>query len=86
MNDILKNWTRLSFTEDEGERVYLENDPVEGKKKFVLAAWFLTCRVLNGEAIRKTFKPLWKARDGFKVRDVGNHTMLFVFEGESDAE
>ena len=86
MDDILKNWTRLSLTEDEGERVYLENDPVEDEKKFVLAARFLTCRVLNVGAIGKTFKPLWKARDGFKVRDVGNHTMLFVFEGESDAE
>lgn len=53
MDDILKNWTRLSLTEDEGERVYLENDPVEDEKKFVLAARFLTCRVLNVGLLEK---------------------------------
>lgn len=41
---------------------------------------------MNVEAIGKTFKLLWKAWDSFKVCDVGNHTMLFVFEVESEAE
>ena len=38
------------------------------------------------EAIGRTFKPLWKAQNGFHIRVVGSHTILFVFEVESDAE
>ena len=38
------------------------------------------------EAIGRTFKPLWRAKKEFKVREVGDHILLFVFEAESDAE
>ena len=38
------------------------------------------------EAIGRTFKPLWRAKKEFKVREVGDHIVLFVFELESDAE
>ena len=51
-----------------------------------MAAKFLTRRALNVEAIGRTFKPLWRAKKEFKVREVGNHILLFVFETESDAE
>ena len=86
MDEVLSNWNRLSLTEDEGERVNLESDSDEVVKEYILAARFLTHRVLNVEAIGRTFKPLWKAQHGFHIRVVGSHTILFVFEVESDAE
>ncbi|KAL0008799.1 hypothetical protein SO802_010301 [Lithocarpus litseifolius] len=86
MHEVLNNWNRLSLTEDEGARVNLESDADEAVKEYILAARFLTRRVLNVEAIGRTFKPLWKARHGFHIRVVGSHTILFVFEVESDAE
>ena len=38
------------------------------------------------EAIGHTFKPLWRAKKDFKVREAGDHVLLFVFELETDAE
>ena len=54
--------------------------------EFALAAKFLTKRALNVEAIRRIFKPLWRAKKEFKVCEARNHILLFVFELESDAE
>ena len=51
-----------------------------------MAAKFLIKRALNVEAIGRTFKPLWRAKKDFKVREVGDHILLFVFELEVDAE
>lgn len=47
--------------------------------EFVLAAKFLTKRVLNVEATGRTFKPLWNTRRDFMIRDVGNQVILFCF-------
>ena len=47
--------------------------------EFVLAAKFLTKRVLNVEATGRTFKPLWNTRRDFMIRDVGNQVILFLF-------
>ena len=38
------------------------------------------------EVIGRTCKPLWRARNEFKIREVGDHVLLFIFELESDAE
>ena len=37
------------------------------------------------EAIARTFKPLWRSKKGFEVKDMGNHIVLFVFVKESNA-
>ena len=55
-------------------------------KEFVLAAKFLTKRALNVEVVGRTFKPLWRTKKDFKVREAGDHILLFVFELEFDAE
>ena len=46
----------------------------------------MTRRVLSIEAVGRTLKPLWKTRNGFEIRDVGNHVLLFVFDNEEEAE
>ena len=51
-----------------------------------MAAKFLTKRALNVEAIGHTFKPLWRAKKNFKVREAGDCILLFIFELEFDAE
>ena len=86
MDEVLRNWNRLSLTEDEGTRVNLESDSDAAATEFILAARFLTCRVLNVEAIGQTFKPLWKAQNGFHIQVVGSYMILFFFKVESDVE
>ena len=42
--------------------------------------------MLNTEAIIKTFNSIWRSKNGFKVRKVGNHILLFVFDNEEEVE
>ena len=52
----------------------------------MLAAKFFTRRVLNLEAIARTFTLLWKTRKGFEIRDMGDHKILFVFPEKADID
>ena len=85
MDEVLKDWQRLSLTEEEGDRVVLD-DGIPPNKEFIIAAKFMTRRALSIDAIGRTFKPLWKTRNGFQIRDVGNHIILFVFDDETEAD
>nr|POE68212.1 hypothetical protein CFP56_29020 [Quercus suber]POE68872.1 hypothetical protein CFP56_64972 [Quercus suber] len=85
MDDILQDWKKLFLTEED-TKFSLSKSKNLRSKEFVLAAKFLTRRALNVEAIGRTFKPLWRAKKEFKVCEVGDHILLFVFETESDAE
>ena len=68
----------LSLGDREGGDVKLnEND---SSKNVTIAAKFLTKRALNTESIMRTFNPIWWPNNGFKVRNVGNHTILFIFD------
>ena len=53
---------------------------------YTIATKFLTKRALNTEAITKTFNSIWRSKNGFKVRNVGNHILLFVFDNEEEVE
>ena len=57
-----------------------------GSKDFILAAKFLTKRVINVEAVARNFSLLWRTKNGFKVKDQGNHIVLFIFENKLDYE
>lgn len=67
MDKVLRNWNHLSLTENKGARVNLESDSDAATTEFILATRFLTRRVLNVKAISRTFKPLWKAQNGFHI-------------------
>ena len=85
MEEILNDWKRFSLLEEENTKVTLDDENKDAKE-VILAGNFMTRRALNIEAVGRTLKPLWKTRNGFKIRDVGNHVLLFVFDNENEAE
>ena len=38
------------------------------------------------DAVARTFKPLWRTVGELKIRDIGEHILLFEFEDELDLE
>ena len=86
MDEVLSAWENLSLTAEESTKLSLTKSKNLREKEYVLAAKFLTKRALNVEAIGRTFKPLWRAREEFKIREAGDHILLFVFKLETDAE
>ena len=55
-----------------------------GSAGFILAAKFYTKRVLNTDTIARNFEQLWQSRNSFKVKDLGNHIVLFIFHNKLD--
>ncbi|KAL4600887.1 hypothetical protein ACB092_11G232600 [Castanea dentata] len=86
MEDILYDWKKLSLTDEEDVKLSLSKSKNLQSKEYVLAAKFLTKRALNVEARGRTFKPLWRAKKDFEVREAGDHILLFIFEFQSNAE
>ena len=82
MEDLTKTWSKLKLSDCEGSCVRLLEEHAE--TEWVLAAKFLTRRVLNLEAIAKTFSPLWRASKGFQVRREEGHIVLFTFKDQPD--
>ena len=41
---------------------------------------------LNTESVVRTFNPIWRPKNGFKVRRVGDHIILFIFDSEEEVE
>ena len=52
----------------------------------ILATKFLTKRALNLEAVAATFMPIWRSKRGFKIKNLGNHIMLFTFDNETEVD
>ena len=84
MESLSVQWERLSLTEEEGSTY--KSETFEQGGSHVVAAKFYTRRVLNIEAIARTFKSVWRTKRGFEVKDVGNCVVLFVLEDSVDAE
>ena len=84
MEKLLGSWEKLSRSESKGNKFVVRDEPRVGE--FLLAEKFYTKRVLNMEAIAKTFTLLWKTRKGFEIRDMGDHKVLFVFPEALDIE
>ena len=82
MEDLSKQWTKLSLLDREGDKIMLGKN--RESNEYIIAAKFLTRRALNVEAIGRTFKPLWRAINGFIIKNMGNHTLLFIFRNQED--
>ena len=84
MSNIEDLWSRFSLMEEEEQGAN-----VSQKKEVTivrLAAKFFTKRVVNAEAISRTFKPLWKPIGEMKIRDIGGNILLFEFDNVMDLE
>lgn len=75
MDEILKDWRKLFLIDIKGAKVSLKKSKNLNKKEYVLAAKFMTRRVLNVDAIGRTFKPLWSSQNDFKIREAGYHIL-----------
>ena len=84
MEDLTKHWSSLSLSEIEGPGLCLRSD--QATDEFGIVARFLTKRPLNTEAIAKTFNPLWRSKTGFRVKNIGDHIVLFSFDNKSDVD
>lgn len=51
----------------------------------MLATEFITKRALSVEVVASTLRPLWKTKQHFHIKDLGNHMILFIFENDLDA-
>ena len=38
------------------------------------------------EAVASTFRQLWRSTDGFKIRNLKDHMVLFVFKNQGDVD
>ena len=84
MEELSQSWMKLSLSEREGPGCQIEEE--FSSKEHIIAAKFLTKSALNTEAIAKTFTPLWSSRNGFKIKNLGDHVVLFIFESETEVE
>ena len=84
MEELTKNWKYLTLSECEGSNFHIKEE--HAKTKFILAAKFLTKRALNIDAIAKTFIPLWRSKNGFKIKKESDHVVLFSFDDKSEME
>nr|POE70499.1 hypothetical protein CFP56_22899 [Quercus suber] len=77
-------WSRFSLTEEEegGAEVPRQKEEVVHR----LAGKFFTKRVLNVDAVARTFKPLWRVSGELKIRDLGENILLFEFDDNLDME
>ncbi len=84
MDELDNLWRKFTLTRSEEEKFQLSTPDEE--RKPTLAAKFFTRRVINIEAVTRTFKPLWRSDRGFSARDLGENMVLFEFEDSADLE
>ena len=77
-------WSRFSLSEEEegGAEVSKQAE----KEIHRLVGCFFTKRVLNVEAVVRTFKPLWKLIEEVKIRNLRDNILVFDFEDGLDLE
>ena len=84
MDELTNHCNGLSLSNKEGPTFDLEKEMAT--PKFIIAAKFFTRRALNMEAIALTFQPLWRSKNGFKVKNKGNHIVLFIFDNKLEVD
>ena len=84
MDELANHCKGLSLSDREGLTFDLEEEMAT--PEFIVAAKFFTKRALNMDAIASTFQPLWRSKNGFKVKNMGNHIVLFIFDNKREVE
>ncbi|XP_030959221.1 uncharacterized protein LOC115981195 [Quercus lobata] len=84
MEEVESMWQTLSLSAEEKAGLEVPNFP--GVSKSLLAGKFLTHRIINKEAVLRTFKSLWRTQKPFHIYDVGENKMIFEFETDTDLE
>ena len=84
MDDLAQSWNRLTLSDREGSGCCLLDD--DRSQKFSIAAKFLTRGAINIEVIVKTFNPLWRAKNGFKIQIFGDHKIIFIIDNTEDVD
>lgn len=84
MEDITNKWCRLSLSKQEGDGFSLHNEM--SSNEFILAAKFYTNCILNTEPMARIFTQLWRSRNGFRIKDLGNHIVLFIFDNKLETD
>ena len=84
MEDLAQSWKRLTLSERKGPGCNLTTE--HSTTEHSIAAKFLTKRAINVDVIARTFTPLWKARNGFKIQRFGEHKLLFTFDNKRDVD
>ena len=84
MEKITKTWNNLTLSECEGSNFHITEE--QAKIEFILATKFLTKQALNIDAIAKTFTPIWRLRNGFKIKKESDHVVLFTFDEKSEID
>ena len=84
MEDLEQNCRKLSLSEREGPGCSLTRD--DGVPAFSIAAKFFTKRALSINVIAKTLTPLWRSQNGFKIKSLGDHKVLFTFDDKIDVD
>ena len=84
MEDLAQSWKRLTLSEREGPSYNLNME--RSITEHSIAAMFLTKRAINVDVIARTFTPLWRAKNGFKIQRFGEHKLLFTFENKEDVD
>lgn len=84
MDDLTKAWSCLTLLDQEGNGLRLTKEKVASE--FTLAAKFFTKKALNIEAIAKPFNPIWRLRNGFKVKKEVDHIVLITFDNKEEMD
>ena len=84
MKDQTKNWVELSLSDREHTSFVLPK--IHKSREHIIAAKFLTSRYLVMEVVICTFQQRWRSMNGYKIRNLGDHMVLFVFNNSSDVE
>ena len=84
MDELTKQWKGLSLSHREGPKFWMRSNLAT--IEYIIAAKFLTKRALNMDTIVATFQRLWRSKNGFKLKNLGNHIVLFIFDNKVDVD
>ena len=82
MDDLQGRWVKLSLKTRETQTVNLSTNVVENSE--ILVAKLFTKLRINLEAIMRMLKIMWRSGGSFDIRDLGNNTIMLLFDDEDD--